>query len=135
MSRTGDSNEVVATWEGDWKATVQAGPFTMIVDEPKHVGGTFSGPMPTEYLLASMASCYVLALAWSARKSGVDMADVEVSAVGEYDGPRFARIRLTVRSTMPREEIEPLLEQASSVCYVSNTLAQPPQIDIEITGD
>ena len=64
MTRSGESNEVVARWEGGWRATVTAGPFTLTVDEPPSAGGTHTGPMPTEYLLASLASCYALAVAW-----------------------------------------------------------------------
>ncbi|MEU8246281.1 OsmC family protein [Nonomuraea sp. NPDC048916] len=130
MARSGASNEVVAQWEGGWRATVTAGPFSFAVDEPEDIGGTFTGPMPTEYFLGSLASCYALALAWSARKRGVELPDLSVSAVGEYDGPRFKEIRLTVSTSLPIEELEPLLAPASRVCYVSNTLAHVPRIDV-----
>ena len=38
----------------------------------------------------------------------------------------------TVTTTLPRAELEPLLEPARRYCYVSNTIAQSPPIDIEI---
>lgn len=130
MARSGESNEVVARWQGGWRATVTAGPFSFEVDEPESVGGTFTGPMPTEYLLGSLASCYALALAWCARKRGVEMTDLSVSAIGEYDGPSFSGIRLRVSSSLPAERLRPLLEPASRVCYVSNTLARSPRIEV-----
>jgi putative redox protein len=132
VSRTGDSGEVVARWDGDWRATVTAGPFTFHVDEPEADGGTFTGPMPTEYFLASVASCYALAIAWAARRQGVDLPDLAVGAIGEYEGPRYSGIRLKITSGLPPAELEPLLKAASRVCYVSNTLAQPPTIDISV---
>lgn len=130
MTRSGPSNTVVARWEGDWRATVTAGPFSFVVDEPEDVGGTFEGPMPTEYFLGSVASCYALALAWCARRQGVTLPDLSVSAVGEYDGPSFAKVSLTVTTSLPRAVLEPLLGPAGEVCYVSNTLARPPVVTL-----
>lgn len=132
MARSGTSGEVVSRWNGDWKATVTAGPFTLIVDEPEEVGGTFAGPMPTEYFLASLASCYTLAIAWAARREQVELADLTVSAVGEYEGQRYAGLRVSVQSSLAADQLEPLLATASRVCYVSNTLTQPPTIDVTI---
>ena len=133
MARSGPSDAVVARWEGGWKATVTAGPFSFTVDEPEDAGGTFTGPMPTEYFLGSLASCYALALAWCARKRGFELPDLSVSAVGHYDGPSFAQLRLTVATSLPVHRLEPLLEPASRVCYVSNTLAHPPVIEVAQT--
>lgn len=135
MTRTGDSEEVISRWRGDWRAEVTAGPFTLLVDEPEADGGSFTGPMPTEYLLASLASCYTLAIAWAARRRRVELGDLEVRAVGEYNGPRYERFRLRVVSSLPADDLEPLLEMAGRVCYVSNTLSQPPQIEVEQDGD
>lgn len=135
MTRSGESNEVVARWEGGWRATVTAGPFTLTVDEPPSAGGTHTGPMPTEYLLASLASCYALAVAWAARKRGIDLPDLSVSAVGEYDGPGFSGFRLTVTSSLPEDQLRPLLAPASRHCYVSNTLSIKPTIEIHLAKD
>jgi|SRR5699024_10816008 len=134
VTRTGESGEVVARWEGNWKATVRAGPFSFVVDEPESVGGGFQGPMPTEYFLGSLASCYSLALAWVARRRGIELPDLEVAAVGQYDGPRYRGLRLTVRSSLPEQDLQSLVDQASRVCYVSNTLNHPPEIDISTSG-
>jgi organic hydroperoxide reductase OsmC/OhrA len=69
-----------------------------------------------------VASCYTLALYHVAHKRGVELVDLAVRAVGEYDGPRFVTVRVEVTSNHPRAELEPLLERASAVCYVSNTI-------------
>ncbi len=130
MARSGPSEPVVARWEGGWRATVTSGAFTFVVDEPESAGGTDTGPMPTQYLLGSVASCYALALRWCAAKRGIEIRDLTVTAVGEYDGPRFSDIRLTVRTTLPAARLEPLLEPAARVCYVSNTLARQPIVEI-----
>jgi len=126
------TNSVLARWEGGWRCRVQAGGFELIVDEPPSAGGTGTGPMPTEYLLAAMASCYALALAWAAAKRGITLPALAVTATGTYDGPRFSRLELTVESDAPPEAIEPLIEPARRVCYVSNTLAASPPIQVTI---
>jgi putative redox protein len=88
--------------------------------------------MPTEYLLAAMASCYALALAWAAGKRGIDLPGLAVTATGTYDGPRFSRLQLSVASEAPPDVIEGLVEPALRVCYVSNTLATSPPVEVTV---
>src|SRR4051794_585426 len=127
-SKDGTSNTAVATWRGDWLCSVEAGGFTLTLDEPPSAGGTGGGPMPTDLLLASLSSCYALALAWAARREGIELPDLAVVATGTYKGQCFASLSLTVRTSLPADQVEPLLEPARRVCYVSNTLADPPGI-------
>ena len=122
------TNSVVARWEGGWRCRVAAGGFDLVVDEPERAGGTGAGPMPTEYVLAAMASCYALALAWAAGKRGISLPGLAVTATGTYDGPRFSRLQLSVTSGAPPGVVERLTEPALRVCYVSNTIAASPPI-------
>ena len=131
-SKDGTTNTAVATWRGGWLCSVDAGGFPLTVDEPPSVGGTGRGPMPTDLLLASLSSCYALALAWAARKRGIDLPDLVVAATGTYDGQGFGALELTVRTSLPLDEIQPLLEPAKRVCYVSNTLVDAPEIDVVV---
>jgi putative redox protein len=125
----GGTNAAVATWEGGWRCSVQAGGFRLTVDEPPSAGGTGQGPMPTDLLLASLSSCYALALAWAARKRGIELPDLEVTATGTYAGQKFGALLLTVRTGLPAEHVAPLLEPAKRVCYVSNTFAHVPKVE------
>jgi putative redox protein len=127
------TNSVVARWEGGWRCRVTAGGFDLLVDERESSGGTETGPMPTEYLLAAMASCYALALAWAAGKRGIDLPGLAVTATGTYDGPRFCRLQLNVESDAPPEVIARLVEPALRVCYVSNTIAASPPIEVSVS--
>jgi uncharacterized OsmC-like protein len=101
-----------------------------MVDEPTHAGGDDSGPQPTEVFLASVASCFALAVYHVARKRSIELPDLSVRAVGEYKGPGFVNVRVEVTSSHPRAELEPLLERASAVCYVSNTMRSVDDIDV-----
>ncbi|HSF26369.1 MAG TPA: OsmC family protein, partial [Actinomycetes bacterium] len=81
---------------------------------------------------ASVSSCFALAVAWSARRLGVDIGepgDLTVTAVGEYDGASYAAITITV-ATGSREpaELDRVLKEAQRVCYVTNTLRRAPDL-------
>src|SRR6516165_12465140 len=128
------TNSVTAHWEGGWRCRVEAGGFGLVVDEPESAGGTGTGPMPTEYLLAAMASCYALALQWAAGKRGITLPGLTVTATGTYDGPRFSRLQLSVSSQLPAEQVEPLIKPALRACYVSNTLAAAPTVEVSVEG-
>jgi putative redox protein len=130
----GGTNTAVATWEGGWLCSVEAGGFRLVVDEPAAVGGTGLGPMPTDLLLASLSSCYALALAWAAKKRGLDLPDLEVTATGSYAGQKFGALVLTVRTSLPAEHVEPLLDPAKRVCYVSNTFAHVPEVQVALAA-
>jgi uncharacterized OsmC-like protein len=129
-----DSASVVAVWESGWRCRVSAAGFDLIVDEPPEAGGTGAGPMPTEYLLAAMASCYALALSWAAGKRGVTLPDLAVTATGVYDGPRFGALQLRVATSASAEVVSPLIQPALRVCYVSNTIAASPPVEVVIAS-
>ena len=120
-------------WDGGMRAVTQIGDFEVVVDEPETAGGTDTGPQPTDLLLVSISSCFVLALAFVARKRGVDLLGLEVTAVGRYEGLRFCDISLLVSSDNPRSVVEDLLPEAERVCYVSNTLRNQPEFTVKVT--
>jgi uncharacterized OsmC-like protein len=127
--------EVTARWEGAYRCRVSVRQFELRVDEPpRHAGGTDTGPQPTELFLASMASCFALAVAHAAGKRGIELPDLEVTATGEYDGLRFATIRVAVHSSHPQRELARLVERAKPFCFVSNTLRGHAALEYVVTG-
>ena len=98
------------------------------------IGGTGLGPMPTDLLLASLSSCFALALVWAAGKRDVALPDLEVTATGQYEGQKFGALLLSVRTGADPDLVTPLLERAKRVCYVSNTFAHVPEIAVEVVG-
>jgi putative redox protein len=120
---------VTSQWHGDFRCVVQAGAFTVTVDEPVSVGGTDMGPQPTELLLASVASCFTLALSFSARKRSIVLDHLDVSVTGTYDGPRFRAIRIDATIGCAPDEVPGLMSAAERVCYVTNTLRGGPELE------
>ncbi len=129
---TMDDRAVHTRWTGGMRAVTQAGGFEIVVDEPESSGGTNTGPQPTDLLLASISSCFALAMAYVANKRGIELLGLEVKAVGTYDGPRFARIAMSVTSGSPTEVLAGLMPEAERLCYVSNTLLRQPELIIDL---
>ena len=96
MSAARTSATVEAQVIDGYHAKVRVRQFEAEVDEPPVVGGTDMGPMPTEYLLMGLASCFALAVAHVARRDGVEVGPVRVSVVATYDGPSFSSVTVTV---------------------------------------
>jgi putative redox protein len=124
------TRSVSADWLGGYKAKVTAGHFEFLVDEPVTAGGEDTGPQPTDYFLASLASCFVLAMAWSARKHSLELPPLTVNVTGTYDGPRFSAVAIDVVVALSDDKAKRLIESAERVCYVTNTLRRQPAISV-----
>jgi putative redox protein len=127
--------EVTATWRGGYEATVDARGHEVTIDEPESAGGHDAGPMPTEALCISIASCFCLAVAHVARRDGVEIADLVVHTRAERAGRelRYGRIVVTTTATVADGELDSLVTRARRVCWVSNTLADPPALEYRST--
>jgi putative redox protein len=125
---------VEARWNGGYRTDVSVRQFRFVVDEPPSAGGTDAGAMPTEYLLVALSSCFAMALGYVARKRDVALGPMSVTAVATYAGPSFSDIELRVEfDGSPPEGIDDLVERASRVCYVSNTLARAPRLTVTVS--
>lgn len=134
VSERAKTLSVDATWEGGYRCRVAARDHEIRVDEPRSAGGDDSGPQPSEILLASLASCFALALYHVARKRDIVFDDLSVRATGTYRGPGFVHLGLEVRSGLAREALDPLIERAKAVCYVSNTLRAVSDVEVVVTS-
>jgi uncharacterized OsmC-like protein len=108
--------------------------LSVLLDES---GG--AAPSPVEYLLLAVADCFALSLE-IARKAGKLPAcvfDVSCSGVKAAQAPgRLERICLnvSVSGLLKESQREQLVAEAKALCTVTNTLAQPPSIEIEPVG-
>jgi putative redox protein len=123
-----------ARWEAGYRTDIAVRQFGFVADEPPSSGGEDAGAMPTEFLLVALSSCYAMALAHVAHKRDLALGPLTVKAVATYDGPSFSAIDLEVVFDQgPPEGVEALVERASRVCYVSNTLRRAPQLTVTVT--
>ncbi len=119
-----------ARWLGAYRCDVTSGDFTIPVDEPERHGGTNQGPQPTELLLGALSSCFTLAVAHSAGKRGIELTHLSVEVTGTYDGPSFSALDIRVDVGCDDAVKDRLLEAASRVCYVSNTIRNAPEMSV-----
>jgi putative redox protein len=127
--------EVSASWTpGPLRCDVSiTSGFGIHVDEPVNAGGTGNGPQPTDLLLASVASCFTLALVHSAKKLRLSAEGIDVAATGTYDGPRFSHLRIDVRLRgVDLDAQQRLVQAAERVCYVTNTLRHTPNVQVNV---
>ena len=123
--------EVTARWRGGYRADVDARGHTVAIDEPVDHGGGDEGFMPTELFIASLASCFCLAIGHVARKRSLDVPDLSVTVRSERAGRelRYARLVVESKASLDDDTLAMLVERARPFCWVSNTLAAG--VDVE----
>ena len=115
---SGDEPYRYAVWTAEWAgglaAEVGGRDHHLRVDEPPEFGGEDTGPMPTELMVASIASCFCLAVAWAARKRRVTLDDLKVHVRAERaEGePRHGAYDVWVESSTPAADLGPAIEIA-----------------------
>jgi putative redox protein len=131
-----DRLEVSARWLGGYESCVTARGHEIAVDEPEYAGGEDAGMMPTEVFCASIASCFCLALRHVAAKRGRELPGLRVEVRAERAGGelRYGRIEVEAEADVPGEELEPLIEPARRVCWVSNTLVAGTELSYRCTS-
>jgi uncharacterized OsmC-like protein len=120
-----DELHVQARWSGALSAVVTARDHELIADEPAYAGGGDLGMMPTELMLASLASCFCLAVAYTAGKRDIELPGLRVTVDGERIGRelRYGRVRVEVAAASGEHDLGALVERARQFCWVSNMLA------------
>ncbi|CUU38106.1 MAG: OsmC family protein [Fimbriimonadales bacterium] len=113
---------------------------------PTDFGGPGGCPSPEEMLLAALASCYVITIAYMAelKKLPLQKQTIQVQGVVERDPQtrrlRFTRFEINLHFTVAPdatdaqiESILKLAKDAKTFCLVSNSLSE--QIQFEVHTD
>lgn len=78
-------NWAEADFKGHAKSIVTVkGGHTMVVDEPKRLGGSDEGPSPTGYLVTSLAGCTAVILERCAKEAKLDIGSLKVKSTIIY---------------------------------------------------
>lgn len=118
-------SRVKINWLRDYQTEIEVrGLHHLKGDEAPEYGGEDTGPMPTDYLLVAVGTCMCLAVAHVAKKRRLPLGQLKVgvSARKHEKEFRFDSIDLLVQADLPPEQLQPLIEQARRVCFVSNTI-------------
>lgn len=102
-----------------------------VIDEPAERGGTNKGPSPTDTALAALIGCTNVVGHKCAKKLGIDIGHLDISAVCEFDRRGvvleeevevpFKRIELTIVADGPASEAElqKVASELAKYCPVS----------------
>jgi putative redox protein len=107
------------------------GGHMLVVDEPAAVGGTDTGPRPTQLLAASLAGCTAITVEMYAERKGWDVGVVEADVDITYEGPvpsSFA-VGLKLPPELSEEQRQRLLVIAAR-CPVHKVLAGEASVTV-----
>jgi uncharacterized OsmC-like protein len=118
--------------------------FEVPSDEPREAGGEDSAPQPTEFMLLSLAFCQMNLLIHCAGALRVQLDDIRIDVTGHRDNRglyggadvRVGYFRIDMRTELvsdePHERLVRLAELAESRCPVTDNLAHPTPLAIEV---
>ncbi|HEY6282841.1 MAG TPA: OsmC family protein [Nitrososphaerales archaeon] len=119
--------------------------FTMEGDEPPVLLGTNSAPNAVEALLSALAGCMTVSFIYPAAAQGIKVESLEYSIDGEVDlqgflklsdtirpGLQNIRVKAMVKADATREQIQALLDHASSTSPVMDTIRNPVPVTVEL---
>jgi putative redox protein len=128
-SATHGRRTVRGRWRGGYRVDldVRNGRFLLPSDERTEDGGTDTGPMPSELLFASIASCFAMAITWVARKRRLELPDLEVAVSGVHDrqARRYREIEIVAVSSLAATDptqFDLVAHLAEEVCWVTRTI-------------
>lgn len=115
---------------------LQAGTHTLLCDQREEFGGQDRGPMPTELLMCSIASCFGYAMQFVAgrMRKTIDNLVIEVDGEKDFKNSTFSQITVTAGADMDTGTLTKIAELAKKYCFVTNSLSVPVEIVI-IPGD
>lgn len=121
--------------EENYLMEIKTTKHTVLVDEPKSIGGSDQYPNPAQYVLSALAACTAITIkmyaenkGWDVGKSNVDVKMKDVISSGKL----IKTIVKAVQFEKPLEDaqIERLLTIGSK-CPVSKLLEQPVNMEFE----
>jgi len=120
-----------------------AGENTIVIDQPKAVGGNGAGPCPVEYVLAGFAACILNVAYVVACERKIELRGLNVRVEGDLnpakfmgqpteDRPGFQSIRLitNIDADLTLEEKEDFLRAVEARCPVSDNLSNTTPVDV-----
>ncbi len=108
--------------------------FTVMIDEPKDMGGTDEGITPVENLLAALGACQTICAFAFAESQGIKLEDFRVELEGDLDPDGFMgkapvrngfqeiRFKMYVKTDASQEEVEKFVDFIESRCPVGDSI-------------
>jgi uncharacterized OsmC-like protein len=127
---------------GPTQVDLQAREHALHIDEPDVLGGANTAANPVEYALAALASCQAITYRFWAKKLGIRLDGIEVSAEGDLDlhgffgldagvraGFTAVRLDITPSGPEPAERYRELADAVDAHCPVLDLFAAPTPVE------
>ncbi len=131
--------------DDSFRMEVTAGNHTLVVDQPRPMGGVDSGPNPLEYFLVSLAGCIGAIGRIIANQRKMDVKGFRVDVDGELNTDNllgisseqragFTSIKVSVHidAEMTEEEKASYLSEVDSRCPISDNICNPSNVSFEL---
>jgi uncharacterized OsmC-like protein/fermentation-respiration switch protein FrsA (DUF1100 family) len=138
---------VTETGATPYQQAVQAGPHSLLADEPVEAGGGGTGPDPYDYLAVALGACTSMTLRMYARRKGLELGRISVTVdhakvhaddcmdCGEGREGRLDRFERTVEIEGPVEpELRARLAELAGKCPVHRTLEGAGAVVTRLAG-
>ena len=125
--------------------TSRAGPFVIEGDEPPVLLGSNRAPNAVELVLAGLASCLAVGVAYNAAARGITIDALSFDLEGDIDlhgflglsesvraGYQDVRLTCRVRSDAPREQVEALWAHVQKTSPVLDIVRNPVPVRLEL---
>lgn len=125
--------------------TSRSEPFVLEGDEPPVLLGVNKGPNAVEMVLAALASCLTVGMAYNAAARGLKIERLEFELDGDVDLHRFLGLSDTVRagyqnirltcslqSDASDSELSELLEHVKNTSPVLDIISNPVNVEVQL---
>ena len=111
------------------------GEHEVLMDLPISKGGEGKAPSPSEYFVASLASCIGLCVSryLETAKMNSEGLKLEIDASVDAEGKRFERINVNVN--IPNADLgkrKSAVINAAKKCFIHNTIRGPLEIEVDV---
>lgn len=132
--------------ENPTKMNLRSGKFSMVIDEPKSMGGTDEGPSPVQALLMALTGCLNVTGHEVARQKGLQLNKLNITIEGLLNPAAFMGISNKERAgfqtitvelvpdfeNASAESINNWLEETEKRCPVTDNILHETQIIVAI---
>ena len=130
------ADRIELTQQEGVRISARCGDKEVIIDWNEEAGGTNQGMSPGELLCASLGACVVMNVVRYFKTLGVPLQGVRAETTQETDerGSRAKRFEVRVALPVGLPKREKAVRRVADLCYVKNTLKNPPEFTVIIEG-
>ncbi len=119
-----------------YKFEMVADHLSITSDQSPQYGGDGAGPMPSELFLWAIASCIGQSIVHILGKFRETITDLTLSIEGKKhaDQFRYRKIIININGDYPEDRLREVVKIASDNCFISNSLSEDVDIEINVSG-